>query len=176
MVNLWHELDPGSDVPTVVNAVVESPMGTRNKYEYEKDIPGIILDRVLHSSVHYPGDYAFLPQSYYEDDDPFDILVLVENPTFPGCIIEVRPIALLNMVDDDGPDNKVIAVPDEDPRFDHVTNIADLSQPRLDEIEEFFETYKNLEENKDVKTDGYEGRQAAYDDIEHALELYQKKC
>ena len=174
MVNLWHDLETGQDVPRVVNAVVESPMGTRNKYEYDKDIPGFVLDRVLHSNVHYPGDYAFLPQTYYEDDDPFDILVLVEDPTFPGCVIESRPVALLQMADDDGPDNKVIAVPTEDPRFDHITDLSDLPEQRLTEIEEFFATYKNLEEGKTVETNGFSDREAALDDIEHAQELYDE--
>jgi inorganic pyrophosphatase len=153
---------------------VECLKGERNKYEYDKDIPAVILDRVLHSNVHYPGDYGFIPQSYYDDGDPFDVLVLIEDPTFPGCVIEARPVALMQMDDDGEKDDKVIAVPDEDPRYDHVKGLADLPTQTRDEISEFFETYKNLEEGKETETLGWEDRSAAYEAIEHAQDLYER--
>ena len=174
MTNLWEDLDTGPDAPEEIYAVVECLKGDRNKYEYEKDIPGVMLDRVLHSNVHYPGDYGFIPQSYYDDEDPFDVLVLVEEQTFPGCVIEARPVALMRMDDDGEKDDKVIAVPREDPRFDHIETLNDITQQQLDEIEEFFETYKNLEAGKEVETLGFEDRQAAYDAIEHSQELYDE--
>lgn len=174
MVNLWEDLETGPNPPETVYAVIECLKGERNKYEYDKDVPGVVLDRVLHSNVHYPSDYGFLPRSYYDDEDPFDILVLVEDQTFPGCVIEARPIALMKMDDDGEQDDKVIAVPDEDPRYDTYQNVSDLSEQRKDEISEFFETYKNLEPGKETETLGWKDQQAAFDAIEHSMELYDE--
>lgn len=174
MVNKWEELQTGPNAPEQIYAVVECPKGQRNKYEYDKDIPGVMLDRVLHSNVHYPGDYGFIPRSYYDDEDPFDVLVLVQNPTFPGCVIEVRPIALMKMDDDGEQDDKVIAVPVEDPRYDEVQDITDLSAQQRAEIAEFFETYKNLEPGKETAVTGWEGKDSAIEAIEHAMDLYDE--
>lgn len=175
MANLWQDLSPGPAPPERINVVIECPKGERNKYEYDKDVPGIVLDRVLHSNVHYPGDYGFIPQSYYDDEDPFDVLVLVGDPTFPGCVIESRPLALMYMDDDGEQDDKVIAVPAEDPRYDHMQEIDDIPDQLRAEIEEFFETYKNLEPGKEVTTQGWDDREAAYDAIDHSLELYRSE-
>ena len=172
MVNLWEDMETGPDAPDVVYAVVECLKGERNKYEYDKDVPGVVLDRVLHSNVHYPSDYGFMPRTYYDDGDPFDVLVLVEDQTFPGCIIEARPVALMGMDDDGEQDDKVIAVPTEDPRYDHVQDVDDLTAQTKAEIAEFFETYKNLEEGKEVETLGWDDAQTAKDAIEHAMDLY----
>jgi inorganic pyrophosphatase len=173
MSNLWTDLPPGPNPPEEITVVVECLKGERNKYEYDKDVPGVVLDRVLHSNVHYPSDYGFIPQSYYDDEDPFDALVLVEDQTFPGCVIEARPVALMRMDDDGEQDDKVIAVPSEDPRYDDVRDLDDLSDQTTAEISEFFATYKNLEPGKEVETLGWEDREAAYDAIEHALDLYE---
>jgi len=175
VTNLWEDLDTGPNPPEEIYAVVECLKGERNKYEYDKDVPGVVLDRVLHSNVHYPSDYGFIPQSYYDDDDPFDVLVLVEDATFPGCVIEARPVALMRMDDDGEKDDKVIAVPSEDPRYDDVHDLEDLTAQQCEEIAEFFETYKNLEEGKETETLGFEGRQAALDAIEHAQDLYEQQ-
>ena len=175
MTDLWRDLETGPNPPETVYAVVECLKGERNKYEYDKEVPGVVLDRVLHSNVHYPSDYGFMPRTYYDDEDPFDVLVLVEDQTFPGCVIEARPIALMRMDDDGEKDDKVIAVPDEDPRYDHMTDLEDLSQQRRDEIAEFFETYKNLESGKQTETLGWEDQAAAKAAIEHARELYQEE-
>jgi inorganic pyrophosphatase len=115
-----------------------------------------------------------MPRTYYDDGDPFDVLVLVEDQTFPGCIIEARPVALMGMDDDGEQDDKVIAVPTEDPRYDHITDVDDLTAQTRAEIAEFFETYKNLEEGKEVETLGWEDAQAAKDAIEHAMDLYEE--
>ncbi len=175
MTNLWEDLETGPNPPEEIYAVVECLKGERNKYEYDKDLPGVVLDRVLHSNVHYPSDYGFIPRSYYDDDDPFDVLVLVEDQTFPGCVIEARPVALMRMDDDGEKDDKVIAVPREDPRYDHVEDLEDLTEQTRTEISEFFETYKNLEPGKETETLGFEGRQAAYEAIEHAQALYDEQ-
>jgi len=174
MVNLWEDLETGPDPPAEIYAVVECLKGERNKYEYDKDIPGVVLDRVLHSNVHYPSDYGFIPQSYYDDEDPFDVLVLVEDRTFPGCVIEARPVALMRMDDDGEKDDKVIAVPSEDPRYDDIQDVDDLTDQQKAEISEFFETYKNLEAGKETETLGWEDRAAAHDAIEHAMDLYEE--
>jgi inorganic pyrophosphatase len=174
MVDLWEDLDPGPNPPETITAVVECLKGERNKYEYDKNVPGVVLDRVLHSNVHYPSDYGFIPQTYYDDGDPFDVLVLVEDATFPGCIVEARPIAMMRMDDDGEQDDKVIAVPTEDPRFDHFDDLDDIPQQTLDEVDEFFSTYKNLEEGKEVETLGWENKAAAKDAIEHAIDLYDE--
>jgi len=175
MVNLWEDLETGPNPPEEIYAVVECLKGERNKYEYDKDVPGVVLDRVLHSNVHYPSDYGFIPQSYYDDEDPFDVLVLVEDRTFPGCVIEARPVALMRMDDDGEKDDKVVAVPSEDPRYDHVEDVDDLTDQQKAEISEFFETYKNLEAGKETETLGWEDRAAAHDAIEHAMDLYETK-
>ncbi|MFB6112281.1 MAG: inorganic diphosphatase [Halobacteriaceae archaeon] len=175
MTNLFTDIEAGSNPPSSIHVVVECLKGERNKYEYEKDLPGVVLDRVLHSNVHYPSDYGFIPRSWYDDDDPLDVLVLVEDATFPGCVIEARPVALMGMDDDGEQDDKIIAVPSEDPRYDAVRDLDDLTEQQRDEIAEFFETYKNLEAGKETETLGFEDRDAAEDAIEHALELYEAK-
>jgi len=174
MPNLWEDLETGPAPPEEIYAVVECLKGERNKYEYDKDIPGVVLDRVLHSNVHYPSDYGFIPRSYYDDEDPFDVLVLVEDQTFPGCVIEARPVALMRMDDDGEQDDKVIAVPSEDPRYEHIEDLKDVPDQIRAEIDEFFATYKNLEPDKEVETLGWAGRSAAHDAIEHAQDLYEE--
>jgi inorganic pyrophosphatase len=174
MPNLWEDLETGPSPPEEIYAVVECLKGQRNKYEYDKDIPGVMLDRVLHSNVHYPADYGFIPRSYYDDGDPFDVMVLVEDPTFPGCVIEARPVALMRMDDDGEQDDKVIAVPSEDPRYDHIEGLDEIPTQLRDEIDEFFATYKNLEPDKEVQTLGWEDRSAALEAIEHAQDLYEE--
>jgi inorganic pyrophosphatase len=126
-------------------AFIEIPRGSRNKYEYDEVTKTFRLDRVLYSSVHYPTDYGFIPETLAPDGDHLDVLVLVEEPTFPGCLIEVRPLGGLDMSDEKGSDFKVLAVPVGDPRFDEYHSLEDVGQHWLREIETFFATYKLLE-------------------------------
>lgn len=133
-----------SDVSTVL-AFIEIPRGSRNKYEFDDATQSFRLDRVLYSSVHYPTDYGFIPETLAEDGDHLDILVLVQEPTFPGCIVEARPIGGLDMSDEKGSDFKVLAVPVGDPRYAQVFSIEDVGEHWLREIETFFATYKLLE-------------------------------
>ncbi len=128
-----------------VEAVIEIPRGSRNKYEFDEATGVIRLDRVLYSSVHYPADYGFVLGTCAEDGDPLDILVLVEEPTFPGCHVRARPIGVMRMRDEKGPDDKIIAVPTGDPRFAQVYELSDVSSHWQLEIEFFFRTYKVLE-------------------------------
>jgi inorganic pyrophosphatase len=143
-----------------IDVIIEIPQGSRNKYEIDHTTGRIRLDRVLHSSVHYPTDYGFLPGSLSEDGDPLDVLVLTLNPTFPGCIVPARPIGVLRMRDDKGPDEKILAVPIGDPRFDDIHDLPNLHGHWLREIENFFATYKLLEE-KDTELYGWEGADEA---------------
>lgn len=128
-----------------VLAFIEIPRGSRNKYEYDEELQLFRLDRVLYSSVHYPTDYGFIPDTLAEDGDHLDILVLVQEPTFPGCLIEARPLGGLDMADEKGSDFKVLAVPVGDPRYAHVHSLDEIGDHWLREIETFFATYKLLE-------------------------------
>lgn len=132
-------------VPDEVLAFIEIPQGSRNKYEYDEETKTFFLDRVLFSSVHYPTDYGFIPETLAEDGDHLDILVVVHEPTFPGCMIPARVLGGLDMADEKGGDFKVLAVPVGDPRFAHVETLSQLGDHWLREIETFFATYKLLE-------------------------------
>jgi len=131
--------------PEVVEIIVEVPKGCRNKYEFDPASGRIKLNRVLFSAVHYPADYGFIEGTLADDGDAVDILVLIEEPTFPGCVIDARPIGMLRMSDEKGPDEKVLAVPLRDPRWRELRDISDVPAHLLDEIENFFMTYKRLE-------------------------------
>jgi len=131
--------------PDSVEVIVEVPRGGRNKYEYDDERRMMFLDRVLYSSVHYPTDYGFVPGTLAPDGDHLDALVVVEEPTFPGCLVFARPIGTLDMVDEQGRDQKILCVSSRDPRFEQVHELADLSPHWLREIENFFRSYKTLE-------------------------------
>jgi len=148
----------GDDFPEIVEVLVEVPKGSRNKYEWDPETERIKLDRVLYSAVHYPADYGFVRYTLAEDGDEVDILVMIEEPTFSGCIIYARPVGMLQMRDEKGPDNKVLGVPIHDPRWSHVKDIHEIPPHLLNEIENFFLTYKRLEA-KVVTSEGWEDRQ-----------------
>ena len=144
-----------------VEVYVEIPKGSRNKYEWDHDAGGFRLDRVLFSSVHYPGEYGFIPDTWSGDDDPLDALVLLGGePTFPGCSITARVIGVFHMADDKGEDAKIITVAENDPRWAQVEDIGDMPPHVLKEVEHFFSVYKDLERKK-VTTEGFEDREAA---------------
>ena len=136
---------PAQPEPGLLNVLVEIPAGSKNKYEFDKDMGALILDRVLFSSVQYPYDYGFVPNTLADDGDPLDGMVLMDQPTFPGCVIASRPIGMLEMIDGGDRDEKILCVPAEDPRFAQVKSLDDIAAHRLDEIAEFFRSYKNLE-------------------------------
>src|SRR4051794_15238606 len=151
-----------------VDVVVEIPRGSRNKYEYDHDRGVMRLDRRLFSATVYPADYGFIPDTLAEDDDPLDAIVLLEEPTFPGCWITARPIGVFLMTDDKGPDAKIVCVPAGDPRWGDVSDIGDVPELYRMEIEHFFEVYKTLEPGKHSETSGYDGVDAAWKEIEAA--------
>lgn len=175
MQNLWRELRSGPNAPDLVYVIVEIPKGSRNKYEYNKDRGVIKLDRVLYSSVSYPGDYGLIPQTFWDDGDPLDILVMINQPTFPGCIIEARPIGLFRMEDRGESDDKVLAVPSQDPLFGGYHDIGDLPPHFLAEVQHFFSVYKDLEEGGRVNPIGWENAASAKEAIKHAMKLYHDR-
>lgn len=149
-----------ADFPNIVNVVIEVPKGSRNKYEYDHEAGKIKLDRVLFSSIHYPADYGFAVNTLAEDGDEVDVLVLIEEPTFPGCLIQAKPIGLLLMHDENGKDSKVLAVPTDDPRWSDTSDINEIPGQIRTEVEDFFLTYKKLE-SKEVSSDGWLGADRA---------------
>ena len=147
---IWRRIVDLSRIPAqpeagLINVLIEIPAGSKNKYEFDKDMGALILDRVLFASVQYPYDYGFVPNTLADDGDPLDGMVMMDQPTFPGCVIAARPIGMLEMIDGGDRDEKILCVPAEDPRYADVKSLDDIATHRLDEIAEFFRTYKNLE-------------------------------
>jgi inorganic pyrophosphatase len=154
-----------------LTCLVEIPKGSRNKYEYDHEAGGIKLDRFLFSSMVYPTDYGFIPDTLGLDGDPLDAMVCVSEPTFPGCLIDVKPIALFRMEDDKGVDDKVLCVPLQDPAWNTLEELDDMPDQLRQEIAHFFSVYKDLEQKK-VKVDGWYSREDAWTEIEEA----RKRC
>lgn len=171
MIHPWRDLPPGPHPPEAVTAVIEIPRGSRNKYELDKDSGLFKLDRVLYSAVHYPGDYGFIPRTLHEDNDPLDIIVRIDEPTFPGCQIEARPIGVLKLLDRGEPDDKILAVPAHDPLHHEYYDIADLPSHYLAEIEHFFQIYKDLE-GKRMQIVGWEKSEVAMQVIMESIARY----
>lgn len=164
----------GEKCPQEVNVVIEIPKGSHNKYEYDKQLDEIRLDRVLYSAVFYPTDYGFIPQTRSEDGDHLDIMVVISEPLFPGCVIPVRPIGVLNMEDEEGRDVKIISVASKDPRLKDIQSIDDLDEHYKKEIQNFFEVYKKLEK-KPVKVHRWHGKREAYEIINEARKRFEKE-
>jgi len=173
-MNLWTDLEVGKKPPAQVNAVIEIPQGCKNKYEYDVNNGVFTLDRVLYAAEFYPGDYGFIPKTLHEDGDPLDILVLTYEPTFTGCVVPARVIGVLDMEDQNGPDAKILAVPEGEPRFQELKDIKDVATYTLKEIEYFFETYKQLE-NKKVTVHNIRDRKAAEKIILDSITRYNKR-
>ncbi len=159
--------------PDVVDVFVEIPKGSRNKYEWDHHTGRFRLDRMLFSSVQYPGDYGFVPDTWAEDSDPLDALVILGEPTFPGCSIRARVVGIFYMTDDKGRDAKIISVPDSDPRWRQVTELEHVPKHLLDEIGHFFSIYKDLE-GKTVRVDGFGSRAEALAEITRDQEAFQR--
>ena len=170
-------LGPGDKAPDIVNAVIEIPMGSSVKYEFDKDNCIVKVDRFLYTSMVYPFNYGFVPGTLEEDGDPVDILVISREPVVPGSLIEVVPIALLVMEDEEGIDNKVVAVPKAklDPLYASYKDVDDIPQYLKDKMKHFFEHYKELEPGKWVKVRDWKGAQIARERIREAIERYKKK-
>ena len=165
----------GDKAPEIFNAVVEIPKDSQNKYEVDKKTGMLSLDRVLYSPIHYPADYGFIPETKAEDGDPADVLVLGSDPLFPGCVVRVRPIGMLNMIDAGEQDNKILGVQADNPRFDNIKDISDIEKfhtHHLKEIAHFFQTYKELQ-GKIAVISGWENAESAKKEIAKARRMYQ---
>ena len=171
--NSWHDVVPGTDAPNVVNAIIEIPKGSKGKYELDKDSGLLKLDRVLFSAVHYPAAYGFIPQTYCDDHDPLDILVLCSVDVPHMCLIEAKVIGVMQMVDQDEEDDKIIAVAAHDISMNHYNDISALPPHLLLEFRRFFEDYKALE-NKQVTVERFMGREDAYNIIDKSIKLYKE--
>lgn len=175
--NPWESLPLGEKAPDVVNVVVEIPKGSHNKYEFDEKLGVIKLDRVLYSPFYYPLDYGFIPQTRSEDGDHLDVLVIGSDPVPVGCVLEVRPIGILGMIDSGEPDAKILAVQAKNPRFDAIKDIKDIetfSPHLLKEVVHFFEHYKDLQ-GKKVETNGWSDASAAKAEIKKAADAYAKE-
>lgn len=157
-----------------IDVLIEIPKGSRNKYEYNTERGVIKFDRMLFSSVHYPSDYGFIVDTLAMDGDPLDALVLVWEQTFPGCLIEAKPIGLFKMWDEKGPDEKILSVPISDPNWNYLDRLSDVPPHFLKEIEHFFSIYKDLEKKK-TGVEGWEDKEAALKVIREARERYKKQ-
>ncbi len=173
MANLKN-LPTGSKAPEVVHMVIEVPRGSSNKYEYDPELEVVKLDRVLPTSQFYPGDYGFIPSTLADDGDPLDGIILSTYPLLPGVVVDVRVIGVCDMEDEKGGDAKILGVVAEDPRFDHIHDLSDVTEPVKKEIQNFFETYKALEAHKGkwVKVTGWKDKAGAIEEVKACIERF----
>lgn len=172
--NLWHDVSLGKNAPQEINVIVEIPKGSKNKYEIDKETGLIALDRAMHTAQDYPFDYGFTPQTLWEDGDALDVVLLTTYPLSSGILVNARPVAIMHMTDSGEGDDKVIAVPVNDPRWDEVQDLKDINKHTLKEMEHFFTTYKKIQ-NKVVEVSGFEGKDAAQAAVLKSIELYKKE-
>lgn len=170
-MNLLHDISRGS--ANEINVIIEIPKGSKNKYEIDKRTGIIALDRVAHTAQDFPFDYGFVPQTLWDDGDALDVVVLTTYPLYPGILVRVRPVAIMDMTDSGDSDAKVIAVPTDDPRFDDIKDLADINKHTVKEIEHFYGTYKKLQ-NKVVTVHGFKGAADAREAFERAAKLYEE--
>ena len=171
----WHDVEQGDDVAEFFRVVIEIPKGSKVKYELDKATGLLGVDRVLHSAVHYPANYGFLPRTYCGDGDPLDVLVLGQEPVAPLCLMRARAIGVMGMHDEKGEDDKIIAIHVDDPEYAHYRDIAELPPHRLRELQRFFLDYKALETGKTVNVQGLRGRADAERVVRDAVALYRNR-
>jgi len=169
----YMRLSPGENFPREFNVIVEIPKDSTHKYELDKDLGAFVLDRPLHTSVHYPGDYGFIPQTLAQDGDPLDVLIKIDKPTFPGCVIKCRAIGALPMLDEGDPDHKILAVPTMDPRTETTQDIEDISDHFETEVDHFFRVYKELE-GKEISTEGWLSKKEAEKIIQDCYDRFNE--
>ena len=174
-MNLWKEIPSGDNPPTILNAVLEVISGSRDKYEYKHEWEVFILDRIIPSSVIFPVEYGFVPQTLSDDNDPLDIMVLSHEPLEVGCIVRARVIGALIIEDEEGDDPKILSVLVDDARFEGYKDISDIHKHKLKEIQEFYETYKRLEPHKWVKFKEWKNVEGAKGIVKYSIKQFENK-
>ncbi len=169
-MNLLHDIAPGT--PDSINTIIEINKGSKNKYEIDKETGLIALDRVAHTSQDFPFDYGFIPQTLWDDGDAIDVVLLTTYPLLPGILVRVRPVAIMSMIDSGDSDDKVIAVPVHDPRWENVQDLKDINPHTLKEIEHFYATYKKIQK-KEVEVKGFKGKADAVKAFTRGIKLYK---
>ena len=173
--NPWHDIPPGDESPRIVNAIIEIPRDSQQKYELDKESGVLRLDRFLYSAVYYPGDYGFIPQTLWEDGDPMDIIILTNRPVYPLTLVSARVIGVIRMIDDKELDDKIIGVYDSDPRYSEYNSLGDIPHHVIAELKHFFETYKALQlQSKKVTVPEILDKEKAWEDIEISKEKYRR--
>ncbi len=172
--NPWHDVKIGRKAPEIINAIIEIPKDSKQKYELDKETGMLKLDRFLYSSVHYPGDYGFIPQTLWDDGDPLDIIILTNRPTLPMVLAEVRVVGVIRMIDGQEKDDKIIGVYKNDPRFKELKDVRDIPKHTLNELRHFFETYKHLE-GKHCQVPEILNKKQAIRDIRKSIRSYQRR-
>ena len=171
MSNIWHDISPKRISPEDFVMVVEIPKGSKKKYELDKETGFIMLDRILHTSTHYPANYGFIPRTYGDDEDPLDVLLICSQSLEPLTLVRAYPIGVISMMDNGRKDEKIIAIAFNDPSYNNYTNIDQLPPHVFDEMRHFFKVYKNLE-NKETAVDEVKGREAALSIVKDAIDSY----
>jgi len=172
LMNPWHDVNLNFD-GSVLDCLIEIPAGSKIKYELDKETGLSRVDRILSSSVHYPCNYGFFPQTYCDDKDPLDVLVIGQLPVLPMSLMSVRPVGVMRMIDGGEGDDKIISVHAHDPEYRHITSIKQLPEHKLAEIRQFFESYKALEKKK-VEIQGIDDAPAAFETVKESITLYKK--
>lgn len=170
--NPWHKVSIGNDTPNIVNGIIEIPKNTRAKYELDKESGLLLMDRVIYSSMHYPANYGFIPQTYCDDKDPLDIMVISQIEIVPMCIVSAKVIGVMRMIDGGEMDDKIIAVAENDMSFNHINDISELPKHWIKELRAFFEDYKKLE-NKVVEVEEFQDAETAKQIIQRSIEDYK---
>ncbi len=171
MSNIWHDISPKRITPTDFICVVEISKGSKKKYELDKETGMLLLDRILYTSTHYPANYGFIPRTYGDDNDPLDVLLMCSESIRPMTLVRAYPIGMISMMDNGRSDEKIIAIPYNDPTYNHYTHINQLPQHKFDEMRHFFSVYKNLE-GKETAVNEVSGPQAAVEVIQSAITHY----
>lgn len=173
-MNFWKSIPAGDKPPELLNMVIEVVSGSRDKYEYNTKWGAFVLDRIIPSSVVFPVEYGFVPQTWYDDEDPLDIMAMSFEPLEVGCIVKIRVIGALVIEDEEGPDTKILSVLANDRRFEGYHDISDIHKHELTEIQEFFETYKRLEPHKWANVKGWKDAEEAMKTVKYAMERFRK--
>lgn len=173
-MNIWHDINPAKITPEKFTAVIEISKGSKSKYELDKETGMLKLDRVLYTATHYPANYGFIPRTYADDGDPLDVLVLCSEHIYPMTLVECYPIGMITMIDSGSNDEKIIAIPVNDPKYNNYTDITELPAHIFEEMKHFFSVYKTLE-SKETVVEDVKGKESALEIISQTIEAYNAK-